>query len=228
MWNLKKQLFILLFSLLLALPVLSQEGPYVLEELQKTALELSNESNSSQQKSTDLTQSYKTELPNVNNLKVNSEELNLESMNPFELLDLLDRKLSLAEANFLAATQYSKNLESDLYNTKLELQNSRMTLQSLKSALISNKEDTSTVITELGQLYEKIKNLNEVISSYSKMQKRLRVTSYVEIGIGITCLGLGLVPIWKDEQKHIQNLLIGIGSATTASGIATFVMTISF
>ena len=228
MWNLKKQLFILLFSLLLVLPVLSQEDSYVLEELQKTTLELSNESNSSQQKSTDLNQSYKTELPNVNNLKASSEKLNLESMNPFELLDLLDMKLSLAEANFLAATQYSKNLESDLYNTKLELQNSRVTLQSLKSALISNKEDTSTVITELGKLYEKVKSLNEAISSYTKMQRRLRVTSYVEIGIGITCLGLGIFPIWKDDQKNIQNLLLGIGGTATASGIATFVMTISF
>lgn len=102
-----------------------------------------------------------------------------------------------------------------------------MTLQSLKSALISNKEDTSAVVAELGQLYEKIKKLNEVISSYSKMQKRLRVSSYVQFGVGLTCLGLGLFPIWKDDQKNIQNLLLGIGGTATASGIATFVMTIS-
>ena len=228
MWNLKRNLFVLLFLLSLVLPVFAQDDLSVLEELQKTALELSNKSNNSQEKLNNLSQNSKTELPNVNNSKANSEELNLESMNPFELLDQLEMKLNLAEANFLAATQYSKNLEGDLSNTKTELLNSKITLQNLKNALISNKEDTSAVVAELGKLYEKVKSLNEAISSYTKMQRRLRVTSYVEIGIGITCLGLGLTPIWKDEQKHIQNLLIGIGSATTASGIATFTMTINF
>ena len=228
MWNLKRNLFVLLFLLSLVLPVFAQDDLSVLEELQKTALELSNKSNSSQEKLNNLRQNSKTELPNVNNSKANSEELNLESMNPFELLDQLEMKLNLAEANFLAATQYSKNLEGDLSNTKTELLNSKITLQNLKNALISNKEDTSAVVAELGKLYEKVKSLNEAISSYTKMQRRLRVTSYVEIGIGITCLGLGLAPIWKDEQKHIQNLLIGIGGATTASGIASFSMTINF
>ena len=228
MWNPKRSLFVLLFLLSLVLPVFAQDDLSVLEELQKTALELSNKSNNSQEKLNNLRQNSKTELPNVNNSKANSEELNLESMNPFELLDQLEMKLNLAEANFLAATQYSKNLEGDLSNTKTELLNSKITLQNLKNALISNKEDTSAVVAELGKLYEKVKSLNEAISSYTKMQRRLRVTSYVEIGIGITCLGLGLAPIWKDEQKHIQNLLIGIGGATTASGIASFSMTINF
>jgi len=108
------------------------------------------------------------------------------------------------------------------------LENSKKTLKELKQALLSNKEDTSAVVAELGKLYEKIKRLNELIAFYEKMKRRLRTTAYVELGIGIPCLVIGMLPIWTDEQKNIQNLLLGIGGTATAAGGATFVFTITF
>jgi hypothetical protein len=68
----------------------------------------------------------------------------------------------------------------------------------------------------------------EEIAALTKMTKRLRTTAYVELGIGVPCLVLGLLPIWTDEQKNIQNLLLGIGGTATAAGGFTFVFTITF
>lgn len=103
-----------------------------------------------------------------------------------------------------------------------------MTLKELKQALLSNKEDTSIVVVELGELYGKVKKLNELIASYEKMKKRLRTTAYVELGVGIPCLVIGMLPIWTDEQKNIQNLLIGVGATSTIAGGVGFTFTLSF
>lgn len=149
-------------------------------------------------------------------------------MNPFELLDLLEMKLDKAQKNYEEAVKSSLSFEEGLLNTKIELENSKKTLKELKQALLSNKEDTSVVVAELGELYEKIKKLNERIASYEKMKKRLRTTAYVELGIGIPCLVIGLLPIWTDEQQNIRNLFLGIGGAATAAGGFTFVFTITF
>ena len=103
-----------------------------------------------------------------------------------------------------------------------------MTLKELKQALLSNKKDTSIVVVELGELSGKVKKLNEIIASYEKMKKRLRTTAYVELGVGIPCLVIGMLPIWTDEQKNIQNLLIGVGATSTIAGGVGFTFTLSF
>ena len=108
------------------------------------------------------------------------------------------------------------------------MENSKKTLKELKQALLSNKEDTSTVIVELGELYEKVKKLNELIDSYERMKKRIRLTAYAELGIGIPCLVMGCLPIWTDGQQNIRDLLLGIGGTATAAGSFTFVFTITF
>ena len=106
--------------------------------------------------------------------------------------------------------------------------NSQKTLKELKQALLSNKEDTSTVIAELGELYDKVKKLNELIASYERMRKRIRATACAELGIGIPCLVMGCLPIWTDEQQNIKSLLLGIGGTTAVASGFTFVFTITF
>lgn len=213
---------------LCALPVFSQEDTSVLEELQMTALELSNNSNNSQDSTTKYMKNSSPTSSDVNLSKDNLTESEMASMNPFELLDLLEQNLNKADLRLKEATQYSMNLEQDLLNTKIELNNSKMTLEELKKALLSNKDDTSTVIAELGLLYERVKRLNEEVALYTKMRHRLKTVSYIELGVGVPCLVLGLLPIWTDEQKNIQNLFLGIGSAATISGVFTFTFTFKF
>lgn len=231
MWKLKSiKTFLLSLGVLLCLasPVFAQEDLSDLKEFQKMASELSNKSSNSQGKSEDLNQSYKLELSSASSLKDNLTQSELESMNPFELLDLLETKLDKAQKNYEEAVKSSLSFEEGLINTKIELENSKKTLKELKQALLSNKEDTSVVVAELGELYEKVKRLNELITSYEKMKKRLRTTAYVELGIGIPCLVIGMLPIWTDEQKNIQNLLIGVGATSTIAGGATLTFTIPF
>lgn len=231
MWKLKllkKLSLVLALLLLFASQVFSQEDIVELKELQKIALELSSESSSSQSKSETLKQNCNLELNNASNLKDNLSQSEMDLMNPFELLDQLEMTLNEAQKNYEAAIKSSLSLEKDLLNMKLELENSQKTLEELKKALLSNKDDTSYLVSELGELFEKVKNLNELLESYKKIKKRLRTVSYFELGIGIPCIIFGYLPIWTEEQKNIQNLLLGIGFSNTASGLITFTFTINF
>ena len=215
-------------SLCLVLPASAQEDLSDLKEFQKMASELNSNSNNSQNKSEDSNQNYKIELSNANSLNNSLTQSELESMNPFELLDLLEMKLDEAQKNYEEAIKSSMNFEKGLMNMKIELENSKNTLKELKQALLSNKEDTSTVISELGELYDKVKKLNELIASYERMKKRIRATAYAELGIGIPCLIMGCLPIWTDEQQNIRDLFLGIGGTATAASGFTFVFTITF
>ena len=149
-------------------------------------------------------------------------------MNPFELLDQLEMTLNEAQKNYEVAIKSSLSLEKDLLNMKLELENSQKTLEELKKALLSNKDDTSYLVSELGELFEKVKKLNEVLESYKKIQKRLKILSYFELSVGVPCIVLACLPIWTKDQKNIKNLLLGTGTASAASGLITFTFTINF
>ena len=89
-------------------------------------------------------------------------------------------------------------------------------------------EDTNFLKTQL-EINEKLaKQAQEEIAALKNMKKRLRTVSYIELGIGIPCLTLGLSPIWTNEQQNIKNLLLGIGGAAATSGCVTLVFTIPF
>lgn len=231
MWKLKllKKLSLVLALLLLFVSqVFSQEDIIELKELQKIALELNSESSSSQSKSESLKQNCNLELNNVNNLKDSLSQSEMDLMNPFELLDQLEMTLNEAQKNYEVAIKSSLSLEKDLLNMKLELENSQKTLEELKKALLSNKDDTSYLVSELGELFEKVKKLNEVLESYKKIQKRLKILSYFELSVGVPCIVLACLPIWTEEQKNIKNLLLGTGTASAAFGLMTFTFTINF
>lgn len=89
-------------------------------------------------------------------------------------------------------------------------------------------EDTNLLKTQL-EINEKLaKQAQEEIAALKNMKKRIRIVSYIELGIGVPCLALSLSPIWTNEQQNIKNLLLGIGGTATTSGCITFVFTIPF
>ena len=231
MWKLKllKKLSLVLALLLFFVSqVFSQEDIVELKELQKIALELNSESSSSQSKSETLKQNCNLGLSNVNSSKGSLSQSEMDLMNPFELLDQLEMTLNEAQKNYEAAIKSSLSLEKDLLNMKLELENSQKTLEELKKALLSNKDDTSYLVSELGELFEKVKKLNEVLESYKKIQKRLKILSCFELSVGVPCIILACLPIWTEEQKNIKNLLLGTGTASATFGLMTFTFTINF
>lgn len=115
-------------------------------------------------------------------------------------------------------------------------------LEILQKIINSQQGDISAVINELKESSESIENIKlqlsicqtlaekqaEEISTLTKLKKRTKVLSYIELGVGIPCLVFGLLPIWNDSQKNIQNLFLGIGGTATTAGLFTFVFTIPF
>lgn len=125
---------------------------------------------------------------------------------------------------------------------KLLLASYNRLLEITQKIFSSQQQDVQLAIEELSKTTQQAEDLklnlnivqsladkqSEEIAALKRVQKRIKVTSYVEFGIGIPCLVLGLVPIWTDQQKNIQNLLLGIGVTSTAAGIATLSFTIPF
>lgn len=68
----------------------------------------------------------------------------------------------------------------------------------------------------------------EEIAALTKIRDRVRRASYIELGIGVPTLVLGCLPIWTDDQKNIQNLLLGVGGSLTAAGSVGVIFTIKF
>lgn len=89
-------------------------------------------------------------------------------------------------------------------------------------------EDTNLLRTQL-EINEKLaKKAQEELEAALRVKQRVRFASYVELGIGIPTVVLGCLPIWTNEQKNIQNLLLGIGAASTTAGGVGFVFTLTF
>lgn len=68
----------------------------------------------------------------------------------------------------------------------------------------------------------------EEIGALTKVRNRIRGVSYVELGFGVPLFVLGCLPIWTEDQKNIQNILLGVGGSLTTAGSLGFVFTIRF
>lgn len=89
-------------------------------------------------------------------------------------------------------------------------------------------EDTTLLRTQLEINEELARKAQEELNAALRVKQRVRFASYVELGIGLSTLILGCLPIWTDEQKNIQNLLIGVGATSTIAGGVGFIFTITF
>lgn len=89
-------------------------------------------------------------------------------------------------------------------------------------------EDTTLLRTQLEINETLARKAQEELNAALRVKQRVRFASYVELGIGIPTLILGCLPIWTDEQKNIQNLLIGVGATSTIAGGVGFTFTLTF
>lgn len=165
-------------------------------------------------------------LSNAQSSKNKLEQQNPKSMTASELLDNLDLQITSLQMQLEQREHLSQSLETELKTMKQELQNSKNTCSELKKALNSNNIDLDNVIEEIGKLSRDIKLLEEKLRVKNKTVNRLRTTSYVELGIGVSSFVVGLLPIWTDDQKNLQNIFLGVGGAMTVSGGITFTLTL--
>lgn len=119
---------------------------------------------------------------------------------------------------------YNKLLEitQKIYSSSQE--DIKIALENLKSAI----EGTDSLKLQLDTCLALSKKNEEEIAALERIRKRSRISSYVELGIGIPCLIIGFLPIWTKEQQNIKNLFLGIGGTAITTGAATFIVTVSF
>ena len=119
---------------------------------------------------------------------------------------------------------YNKLLEitQKIYSSSQE--DIKIALENLKSAI----EGTDSLKLQLDTCLALSKKNEEEIAALERIRRRARITSYVELGVGIPCLIIGISPIWSKEQQNIKNLFLGIGGTAITTGVATFVVTVRF
>lgn len=176
-------LSVFLLSCFFVPPLSAQEDSSVLEDLQRTAAELSSQPASSRSGSQSSSQSSTPESPSASGSSRSLTQSELESMNPFQLLDVLQESLESSEARLSEIMRSSRSLEEDLVNTRLELESSKASLKALKEALLSNKDDTGVAIAEIGRLSEQIRDLDELASYYRKRARSSAIAANILIPV---------------------------------------------
>lgn len=165
-----------------------------------------------------------TSTTNLNNeqqkLNKSSETLSesqLASMSVWELLQALEKDLQSSQETLAVLMPSSEKLQKELESTRSELLNSKLLLNSLRQALISNKDDTGEVIAQLGIYVEQIEALTEKVGYYEK-----RATLENTIGWTFTALGsvVGISGIivagidgWNFNTVSSSLIFGGFGSA---------------
>ena len=164
----------------------SQEETDDLQIFQQWATDLSQPSLNSKIGQPSLNPSSLNESQNSIESNQNSTEQTLDSMSVEELFTKCEETLKQQEAIIKRLTLTSENLEKDLANLTIEYNNLKNSLAQMKEALISNKDDTSFMIRELGKLLDEIVALKEK-SAY--LEKRMK-NAYIYGNVVTTIPGL--------------------------------------
>ena len=149
----------------------SQEETDDLQIFQQWATDLSQPSLNSKIGQPSLNPSSLNESQNSIESNQNSTEQTLDSMSVEELFTKCEETLTQQEAIIKRLTLTSENLEKDLINLTIEYNNLKNSLAQMKEALISNKDDTSFMIRELGKLLDEIVALKEKTAYLEKRMK---------------------------------------------------------
>lgn len=226
MWKsklIRNSLLLLVLHFVCVLPLFAQADS---SDIRQSNMQQSKELTTSNLNLNESNQKEMNSLSNAQSSKNKLEQQNPELMTASELLDNLDLQITSLQMQLEQREHLSQNLETELKTMKQELQNSKNTCSELKKALNSSNIDLDNVIGEIGKFSEDVKLLEEKLRAKNSTVNRLRTTSYVELGIGVSSLVVGLLPIWTDDQKNLQNIFLGVGGAMTVSGGITFTLTL--
>ena len=226
MWKsklIRNFLLLLVLHFVCVLPLFAQEDS---SDIGRSNMQQNKESTTSNLNLNESSQKEMNFSSNAQSSKNKLEQQNPKLMTASELLDNLDLQITSLQMQLEQREHLSQNLETELKTMKQELQNSKNTCSELKKALNSSNIDLDNVIGEIGKLSEDIKYLEEKLKMKNNTINRLRKTSYAELGVGVSFFAVGLLPIWTDDQKNLQNIFLGFGGAMAISGGITFTFTL--
>ena len=163
------------------------------------------------------TMSSNKEQQKLNKSNETLSESQLESMSVWELLQELEKELQSSQEALTVLAPSSEKLQKDLENTRSELLNSKLLLNSLRQALLSNKDDTGVVIAQLGFYVERIEALTEKVNYFEK-RATLENTigwTFTAIGsiVGVSGLVVAGVNGWNLNPTSSSLIFGGFGSA---------------
>ena len=96
------------------------------------------------------------------------------------------------------------------------MKNSITKCSQLKTALISNRDDTGTIAKELGEIVERVRGLEEKIEYYKKRLKRATIVENITIPLpGLSLMTVGIIEIANGNNsrgiKYIEAGAITLG-----------------
>lgn len=223
---------LLLFLPLLTFLFISAASPQdILKESKSQTQGQQNYVNSSQNNAQTLKKNSIVESKSVQNSNNQLTKQELESMSAWTLLDNLDLTIEKLEQRVATQDLLLANSETELLNTKIELQNSKQLVKTLKEALISNKDDTSTIIQVAGELQSEIDALTQRLSLTELRLKHSHIYTNVSgpvlFGTGIV-EGVGTYMLIKGIKEDDSNLIRTGSAMMIVGGVSLAVFEITF
>ena len=252
MWNKKlRKLFLSLFVVsVFLLPVSLQAESSANTDTQNQPISLSNFLATDMTSQEDSTNSSNSDLKNSKSSEDKSQNSSQLSVNAAELLnnqsqlldDLekqwmsLEQQLQLVNSQVKILESQSESLKQDNLELKRLLMNSSETIKSLKenlenykTALQSNKDDTSYIVGLFAEVQTELDNIKKYVAKLEKDKKHLRnvrITSIVFTGVGVgTVILTNVIPI---TDSNVKTFLNGLGYGLAGAGGITLVVSFTF
>lgn len=235
MWNLKqRKLFLSLLAFLLPLGLVSAQPTLLASsDIQKASINLSNSSETENNQ-------QKTSIKNLSSESENSTDSEQQQINSTQtsvsastllnnqdlLLNNLEEQWKALEAQVQTLEIQSSSLKKDnlelnnmLQDSKKTIENLRTNLDNYKVALESNKEDTGYIVKLFADAQNELSSIKEYVSLLERDKRKLRNTRISLLAFAAT--GIGLITFSNVvSNEEIKKALFWTGIGITAcSGV---------
>lgn len=206
--NQRKLLLTFALLFVFALPLFAQDDTDDLEYWNQVAQELTLPTPNLLSPFPELNLNLNLELKKSPTMNEDSTTLDQTSMTAWKLFDRCEEIVTSLESRLQNLSLYSKNLETYLSLSLIELENLRNDLSNTRQALISNKEDIGVANALASEFYEKAKALEERVACAERRDRNAMIYSeivtpipglilmtagFIEMGCGNTDVGWNLV-----------------------------------
>lgn len=148
---------------------------------------------------------------------INSPNQENQSMNQFNVSTLAQQYLESARNELNRAKILLMDSNNALESTKKALENCQKLLTQAEEALKSNKEDTSVVIKELGELYNEYLQIKSCFDELKTRYKHSEILMHTMIAIPCIVMDIsGLVMYCNGDKNGLNLLWCGLGIHVTS------------
>ena len=165
----------------------------------------------------------------LNNQNRLLDDLEKQWMSLEQQLQLVNSQVKTLESQSESLKQDNRELKRLLMNSSETIKSLKENLENYKTALQSNKNDTSYIVGLFAEAQTELDNIKKYVAKLEKDKKHLknvRITSIVFTGVGVgTVILANVIPI---TDSNVKTFLNGLGYGLAGAGGITLVVSFTF